>query len=289
MKKRRPFLAYALSLTALGTLCSCHKNVTFPPPRGKHLFTFVHLTDPHLSTAEWNQHWHRSWKALFPQTFDKYRANFERAVRDINALRPSFVVVTGDLVMGGKKGGAEDELLFAKGFLEKLEVPVHYLPGDHDLGVGDFAGGVATEAAVVRYEEVFGKGTWSFDHGPVHLVGLTSSFLDGGLERRNEAQRQWLRADLRSSAGKTVLLFAHKRSVLDEYFPLFKDLQVGASFFGHDHRDSEASWHGIRVMTTRATSYVWGAPGYRIVDVYEAGFVSRTVDIGKAGQPALPR
>ncbi|HXG12727.1 MAG TPA: metallophosphoesterase [Gemmataceae bacterium] len=60
---------------------------------------------------------------------------FSRAVEQLNLLQPEFVVSVGDLIEGGKR---EPDKLQAewkefRGFIERLQMPFFYVPGNHDL------------------------------------------------------------------------------------------------------------------------------------------------------------
>lgn len=244
----------------------------------KPLLTFVHLTDIHISNADWNQHWHWLFK-LVPGFFDDWRENFSLAVQRINELKPSFVFLTGDLVMGGAEGGGNDEFKAVKDSLANIKVPLYIVPGDHDLGISAFASSVAKPEAIERYENIFGASYYSFDHDSLHFIGLNSSLFDKGLDSENEKQIEWLKSDLEKNRGKRIFLFFHRKDILEIIYPILKDYRIEAVFAGHIHRNSENEWNGIKVFTTNATSYTWCGPGYRIVEVYNHGIQTQTIDV----------
>lgn len=272
-----------LSWLLLGSLnCVSQSNIkdTTINFEGKHLFSFVHLTDIHISTADWNQHWHLLFK-LFSGKFENWKDNFCAAADEINQLNPAFVFITGDLVMGGSNGGANDEFMNAKNYITKLNVPFYFIPGDHDLGVSALAAGIAKKEPIERYENIFGSSYFSVDYDSIHFVGLNSSLFDDGLENEKNAQLEWLKNDLEKNKRKRIFLFAHKSGILKKSFPIVKNYRIEALFVGHVHRNNEKEKNGIKIITTKATSYGWGAPGYRIVDVYESGIQTKEIKLNK--------
>ncbi len=84
--------------------------------------------------------------------FAEYTESFfaERVVREVNALRPDIVLLTGDFVSMGpvRKGRAQDYAPIIAGILGKLECPYRYgVLGNHDWMVnGDYV--IETLAAV---------------------------------------------------------------------------------------------------------------------------------------------
>jgi hypothetical protein len=60
---------------------------------------------------------------------------FEEATRKINLLQPEFVMSVGDLIMGHTTNRVEidDEWKEFNGFVDQLEMPFFYVPGNHDI------------------------------------------------------------------------------------------------------------------------------------------------------------
>src|SRR5215216_2641680 len=64
---------------------------------------------------------------------------FSQAVARLNLLQPEFVICVGDLIEGGKK---KPEAIAAEwkefdGYVNKLQMPFFYLPGNHDNANAD--------------------------------------------------------------------------------------------------------------------------------------------------------
>src|SRR5258708_38934144 len=78
---------------------------------------FALLSDPHVNrgTAE-DQ----------PQ----YRPRFESVIAAINAEKVSFVLIAGDLT----QNGFPEEIADFKKLVAGFAAPVHYVPGNHDVG-----------------------------------------------------------------------------------------------------------------------------------------------------------
>src|SRR5690348_4324853 len=73
--------------------------------------------------------------------------NLKQAVEMINSRHPDAVVLSGDI--GENPQAWED----ARHILKKLESPLYYVPGNHDVHSHD----------VDRYRSVFGKDYYTFD------------------------------------------------------------------------------------------------------------------------------
>jgi hypothetical protein len=60
---------------------------------------------------------------------------FEEATRKINLLQPEFVMSVGDLIMGNTTNRAQIAVEWQEfnGFVDQLEMPFFYVPGNHDI------------------------------------------------------------------------------------------------------------------------------------------------------------
>ncbi|MCX6626223.1 MAG: metallophosphoesterase, partial [Candidatus Solibacter sp.] len=141
---------------------------------------------------------------------------------DVNRLdpQPDFVLFGGDLAQLGQS----EELEIGRQILKDIKAPVRMMVGEHDwyLDLG------------VRWRELFGEPTYSFDHKGVHFTVLMSvvekdfwtakglSPMErmktvAGLDNSNQssfevgaAQRAWLAKDLEKVDKKTPLVvFSH--------------------------------------------------------------------------------
>lgn len=177
-------------------------------------FTFAYISDTHLYKRTLN---------------DRFVRAILKAVDDVNALnpQPDFVLFGGDLA----QLGAKEELELGAQILKSVKAPIRMMVGEHDwfLDMGE------------RWQQLFGKPQYSFDHKGVHFVTLMSvneadfwtarkmtpeqrmqtvAGLDNGTQSRFEvgpAGRQWLEQDLaRVSADTPIVVFSH--SPLYKYY-----------------------------------------------------------------------
>jgi len=153
-------------------------------------FSFVQISDSHIGFD----------KPANPDVV----ATLQEAVARIRALpvRPAFILHTGDITHLAKP--AEFDL--ADQVIAEARLPVHYVPGEHDL-VDD------ANAYLDRYGKgTIGDGWYSFDEGGVHFIGLVNvaNFKPGGLGSLGDEQIEWLKADVDGLASSTpIVVFAH--------------------------------------------------------------------------------
>jgi 3',5'-cyclic AMP phosphodiesterase CpdA len=207
-------------------------------------FTFLHLTDTHVGSPRnlgdpdnvsgtdpaiakeagmWDSDEKKRWLYL------------QKAIKEVNLSNPDFVVVTGDLMYGQMN---PQEYIYEYGetyrVLQKLNVPVYIVPGNHDYYAQD-----ATLADGAKYwEQYFGPQYFSFDYGPyAHYIGYNSfdwhkfdrsgtgtvSVPTWGGQIREE-QLNWITEDLATNAktadsGQIKGLFSHHN-------PLWRDRDI---------------------------------------------------------------
>jgi serine/threonine-protein phosphatase CPPED1 len=80
---------------------------------------------------------------------------FEHAVDQLNMLQPEFVLCVGDLITGGteKLQQIDKEWKQFTGFIDKLQMPFFYLPGNHDI---------SNPLMDKRWKEQFGRSYYHF-------------------------------------------------------------------------------------------------------------------------------
>jgi len=207
-------------------------------------FTFLHLTDTHVGSPRnlgdpdnvsgtdpalakeagmWDLDEKKRWLYL------------QKTIKEVNLANPDFVVVTGDL-MYGQMNPQEYIYEYEETYrvLQKLNVPVYIVPGNHDYYAQD-----ATLADGAKYwEQYFGPQYFSFDYGPyAHYIGYNSfdwhkfdrsgngtvSVPTWGGQIRDE-QLNWVKEDLAANAksaqpGQVKGLFSHHN-------PLWRDRDI---------------------------------------------------------------
>jgi 3',5'-cyclic AMP phosphodiesterase CpdA len=160
-------------------------------------FTLVQLSDTHLSASR-----------------PFFQFNYEMVVEAVTAIAPDHVVITGDLGLNGPEDIAD--VAFAAGQFNRLGAPWSAVPGNHDVGLVPFEGGLhqpVTEDRHAAYLGAMGSDRFVHDIGDWRLIGINSQLLGSGLPAEAE-QLDWLSAAL-SETARPIALFLH--------YPLFLD------------------------------------------------------------------
>jgi len=127
---------------------------------------------------------------------------FEVAVRKINLLQPEFVMSVGDLIMGNTTNRAQIDAEWREfiGFVEQLEMPFFYVPGNHDI-----TNPVMAEEWIRR----FGRPWYHFVYGDVLFLCLNTE--DPPPTHMSGAQRDYVaRALAENPKVRWTLVFMHK-------------------------------------------------------------------------------
>ncbi len=171
------------------------------------LFTFVVVADTHVNERD----------DTSSSPYETNRAANDRArhvFRDIAAMdpQPAFVMHLGDIVhpVPSLPSFAQAVAQF-KDIAAPLKVPLHVLPGNHDVGdktVEWMPADQVCDAYLDIYREAFGPDYYAFDHGPVRFVAINSLLLNSGLDGEIK-QREWLERQIAECEGRRVYLFMH--------------------------------------------------------------------------------
>ncbi|MCK4601535.1 MAG: metallophosphoesterase, partial [Phycisphaerae bacterium] len=176
------------------------------------------------------------------------------AVKQINLLKPDFVISVGDLI----EGYTDDDVKVTRQWDEfdeitkKLDAPFFYCPGNHDVSNDKMLG-----LYIKRYG-VAGRSYYSFNYRNCHFVVLDSNT---AIRKKGFAAEQfdWLAKDLDAAkdAGCVFVFYHH---------PFWQDAELWARlrgllpaektiiFNGHYHRLSYRHLEGIKMYTLAATS-----------------------------------
>ncbi len=171
------------------------------------LFTFVLVADTHVNERD----------DASSSPYETNRAANDRArhvFRDIAVMdpQPAFVMHLGDIVhpVPSLPSFAQAVAEF-KAIAAQSSVPLHVLPGNHDVGdkkVEWMPADQVCDAYLQIYREAFGPDYHAFDHGPVRFVAINSLLLNSGLDGEI-SQREWLEQQIAECEGRRVFLFMH--------------------------------------------------------------------------------
>jgi len=290
-------------------------------PQGKKLFSFVVVADTHINQEE-------DVSSSPYQTNKLANARARHVFLDIAAMdpQPRFVIHLGDIVNPVPSlptfAQAADHF---KDIIKPVRVPVHVLPGNHDVGDKRIEWMPAEQVCddfIDTYRRTFGPDYFSFVEGNTRFILINSLLLNSRLQ--DEArQKAWLEAELEQAAGQRVFLFMHyppyiyarnERSNYDNLdepgrswlLSLMERPNVEAAFAGHVHNFWYDRVGGAELYMLPSTAFLRHdftefyhvAPGsefgrgdvhkfgYFIVDLYESGHVAYS--LRTLGEHAAP-
>lgn len=220
-------------------------------------FTLVQLSDTHLSRSR-----------------PFFQFNYEIALEAVAEIAPDAVIVTGDLALNGPDDA--DDVMFAARQLERLPAAWFAVPGNHDVGLVPFEGGLhqaVDEARLETYRDVFEADRFVTRMGDWTMIGLNSQILGSGLAAEEE-QFDWFAGTLAEASGP-VGLFLHyplflqtaedrgdthsavrpaARQRLLERIAGHGGVKLVAS--GHLHQDRRLEAQGIRFQWAPSTAFL---------------------------------
>lgn len=248
-------------------------------------FTFVQISDTHTSRA----------KAA-------YNARYQEVIRQVNELKPAFVIHTGDAL---ELWSPESASLFME-ISKSLAAPMYVVPGNHDLLNMKTVGAQKAARQVADWKKLIGPDRISFEHEGCVFVGLNYTFWNTGYAAE-QRQFNWLESELEKAKGKRIFVFEHApiftKTPADpngDYYAvqspargrildLLRAYKVEAVLTGHYHRSMEANYYGITFLTTPAISFSTcadqGLTGYSVFTVSDGGFTHQFVDLRTKGAP----
>ena len=272
---------YDLVVSANGIITDTTKNAVQIIPEFKEDYYFVHITDSHLPT-------HIFYPDPLSLTDSTEVNDFREVIRDINLIKPEFVLLTGDLVNEGEMEDFENRRVYTKAqqLLSEFEVPVFLTSGNHDIGGWD-SSPPPQGTARRNWWKFFGWNwlenppasepyytqNYSFNYGPVHYIGLEAydnydNFMYNiyGYNSFTNGQMQWLADDLQqSSASLSHVLFYHYD--FSEQINLV-NLGIDMALWGHIHSNSGSLTSTPYDLATESTCD--GNRAYRVIYVNDA-------------------
>ena len=161
--------------------------------------TFIHASDTHIADAS------------VPRT--------RRLRALVDSIRPSFVIITGDLIRDALRVGEAEATGYYELFqreIAEFKPPVLTVPGNHEaFGIERDKSGVAPGHPLygrTMYRHFRGPDYYSFNAGGVHFVGLNTVDIDDTryYGHVDSAQLAWLERDLAVLPKSTpVVTFNH--------------------------------------------------------------------------------
>ncbi|MFO7941314.1 MAG: metallophosphoesterase [Bacillota bacterium] len=229
-------------------------------------FTFCLLADTHVNSGP-------------DEVVEDYLKPVNRRVGwvidDICERRPDFVIHLGDIVQPVPGSSERDRVTStAKRIIEKLPVPIYYLPGNHDIGDKParwIRAPRVDEDSILEFEENWGPSFQSFDHEGCHFVLLNSPAMNGP-DPTDARQRRWLKRDLDRHRGRRIFVFSHYMPYLNhpgeaenyeaiddpwrkDLLAMIREYRVEAVFSGHTHNLFVDRYHGADLYTLPSTSF----------------------------------
>jgi serine/threonine-protein phosphatase CPPED1 len=211
----------------------------------------------------------------------RYRA----AVDAVNALRPDFVVIGGDMIDNASSQDQLDELLEISSLLDP-SIPLHWVPGNHDIAPDSVA---PTAESIARYLKVFGPDFYSFGANGTRFVVMNTVVLDEPRHVPDHLEQQFafLEDEMKGARDADhIVLFGHHPLFVDyadepdsywniprqrrmRLLRLIHEYRVEIAFAGHLHRNAEARDGGFTMVTSGPVGYPLGndASGLRVVDI----------------------
>jgi 3',5'-cyclic AMP phosphodiesterase CpdA len=158
------------------------------------VFRIAQISDTHLSEE----------KPFFIE-------NFRRIGAALRADRPDLVLNSGDISLDGAAG--EADLAAARALHDALDLPIRYLPGNHDLGDSQDAPahgeGAIDAASRDRYLRHFDADFWSFDVPGWRVLGINAQLLGSDLGAADE-QETVIAEAAATLDDRALALFLHK-------------------------------------------------------------------------------
>jgi len=235
---------FALVLLGLLLVAGCARDARRPAAAAPNAeFHFVVMGD---NRPKWNA------EDVITQNED-FRGN----IRRVNARKPAFAVIIGDLIHGYTD---DPELIEAEWdaydeACKQFEVPLVSIAGNHDIW---------NEQSRRIWQERRGALYFSWDHGGCHFIALNSE-IPGQIDRITGEQLQWLRSDLERARGaRRIFVFVHKplwsrppagadgKNQWDrDVHPLLAEHGVDTVFAGHIHHYRlHPTRDGVRYVVT---------------------------------------
>lgn len=163
---------------------------------------------------------------------------FPIGIKKLNLLQPEFVMSVGDLIEGYTKDTVQlnAEWKEFKSFIEPLEAPFFYVPGNHDI---------TNKVMEDKWMELFGVSYYHFVYNDVLFLCLNSedNLRGAGRGTIDDIQYEYIKKTLEENAEvKWTMVFIHQPLWVQEDTKRWKDVEKLLEdrnhnvFAGHYHR-----------------------------------------------------
>jgi len=156
---------------------------------------FAILTDIHLGPEV-------HYKGVLRKMSKNVKPFLEKFIAEMNcSVKPEFLIVLGDLVGNENEFNDKNNISYIIDTLKKLDCPVHYVAGNHDLKH------ISEEdlTKLFRLDRLY----YSFDSSDLHFIVLFSKVIVKGNIRITDEQKDWLINDLDNTSKKCVVFVHH--------------------------------------------------------------------------------
>ena len=210
-------------------------------------FKFVQMCDPQFGM----------------RVYERDVRNFKQAVKQINTLKPDFVVICGDLVHEPDEKSFADFNKIKAGF----SIPCYCVVGNHDIGKK------TTIESLNYYRKIIGKDYYSFEHKGSAFIIINTQLWISPVKEELEKQDSWLKKTIMNVRKKNIPVFVaghdplyrskfeekNKKNDLPvkkskELMTLFQQYGVIAFLTGHTHKLIINEYEGIQLVSGETTS-----------------------------------
>ena len=220
-------------------------------------FTFIHVSDSHSGAGGGTAATVANMLSLNSVFLEPYNAT---------ALKPSFVIDTGDMTEFGPVDGTYDNLLrmYSAGNLKRYSAL-----GNHDGAWRSLSPEITRE---------FGAPYYSFNKFGCHFVVLNSAGIQDPSPLFGPEQFEWLKIDLRKTGKMTPVFLALHHPLggsefassyqMEQLVDILRPYNIVLIMVGHGHSAVYSKYDGFD-MVQGGSSYGPGAPGFNIVSVLD--------------------
>ena len=262
MRNKTLRILFSLLLVATSFTAGAQKRIPF----------FVQISDPQLGFITQSE------------DFAPEQELMQRITAQVNALRPDFIVFSGDMVHYGSSATAlEGFKQMCKEF--NSDIPLYFLPGNHDVENSAPAENVAS------FVERYGHDRFVHKAKGYTVIGYNSCVIRAATPAEAD-EYAWIEKELkRARRNKPIILIAHHPMFLsspdepekyenisiplrEKYLALFEQYGVELVLAGHLHKCAQGEYNGIKFVTA--------GPAGRILGKDKSGIEIITIDGGKA-------